>query len=56
MAVPVHDFAGRVAGAIGISGAVWRLSLQALQEKARLVREAAATLSQALGHRPPKAA
>ena len=50
-AVPVHDFAGRVAGAIGISGAVWRLSLQSLQDKARQVRDAAARLSAELGAR-----
>lgn len=48
-AVPVYDFAGRVAGAIGISGPVWRLSLQALQAKAQQVREAAKTLSAQLG-------
>lgn len=56
VAVPVHDFAGRVAGAIGISGAVWRLSLQSLQEKARQVREAAAALSAQLGYAEKKAA
>jgi DNA-binding IclR family transcriptional regulator len=50
VAVPVHDFAGRVAGAVGISGAVWRLSLQSLQEKARLVREGARRLSAELGY------
>jgi DNA-binding IclR family transcriptional regulator len=56
VAVPVHDFAGRVAGAVGISGAVWRLSLQSLQEKARLVREAARRLSAELGYEERKAA
>jgi IclR family acetate operon transcriptional repressor len=54
VAVPVHDFAGRVAGAVGISGAVWRLSLQSLQDKARQVREAARTLSAQLGHEERK--
>lgn len=49
VAVPVHDFAGRVAGAIGISGPIWRLSLQSLQEKAKQVRESAAELSAELG-------
>ena len=48
-AVPVHDFTGRVAGAIGISGPIWRLSLQALQEKAAEVKAAAAALSRELG-------
>ncbi len=50
VAVPVHDFAGRVAGAVGISGAVWRLSLQSLQDKVRQVREAARLVSAQLGH------
>jgi IclR family KDG regulon transcriptional repressor len=49
VAVPVLDFAGRIAGAIGISGAVWRLSLQSLQSKSDLVREAAKRLSAQLG-------
>jgi len=52
VAVPVRDFAGRVTGAIGISGPVWRLSLQALQEKSARVRAAAAELSSQLGARP----
>jgi DNA-binding IclR family transcriptional regulator len=56
VAVPVHDFAGRVAGALGISGAVWRLSLQSLQEKAKQVRDAAAALSAQLGHQEAKVA
>ncbi len=50
VAVPVHDFAGRVAGAVGISGAVWRLSLQSLQGKAKQVREAARLISVQLGY------
>ncbi len=50
VAVPVWDFAGRVAGAIGMSGPMWRLSLQALQEKSKYVREAAAALSAELGY------
>ena len=36
VAVPVKDFTGEVRVAIGISGAVWRLSLQALEEKSPL--------------------
>jgi len=50
VAVPVFDFAGRVAGAVGISGAVWRLSLQSLQAKADQVREAARLISSQLGY------
>jgi IclR family transcriptional regulator, KDG regulon repressor len=49
VAVPVYDFTGRAAGAIGISGPVWRLSIRALQEKAELVRKAATALSRELG-------
>jgi len=49
VAVPVRDFTGRVAGAIGMSGPMWRLSLQALQEKSKHVREAAVELSAELG-------
>lgn len=56
VAVPVRDFTGRVAGAIGISGAVWRLSLQSLQAKSQQVREAARVLSAELGYVPRKAA
>ena len=50
VAVPVHDFAGRVAGAIGISAPVWRLSLERFRAKAQDVRNAAADLSRQLGH------
>src|SRR5579859_4184538 len=52
VAVPVRDFTGQVAGAIGLSGPIWRLSIQALQEKAQQVREAAADLSRELGFDP----
>jgi DNA-binding IclR family transcriptional regulator len=55
VAVPVHDFAGRVAGAVGISGPVWRLSLQSLQDKAQQVRAAAGRISAQLGHDEKKA-
>jgi len=48
-AMPVHDFSGQVVGAIGISGPVWRLSMQALQTKARVLNEAAKRLSEAFG-------
>ena len=57
VAVPVRDFTGQVAGAIGISGPVWRLSIQALQKKTEVVKEAARRLSAELaataaGRRP----
>lgn len=54
VAVPVFDFAGRVVGAVGISGAVWRLSLQSLQGKAQQVREAARLISAQLGFHEKK--
>jgi DNA-binding IclR family transcriptional regulator len=56
VAVPVRDFAGRVAGAIGMSGPMWRLSLHALQDKSKYVRQAAAALSAELGYRPEREA
>jgi DNA-binding IclR family transcriptional regulator len=59
VAVPVHDLTGRVTAAIGVSGPIWRLSLQALAEKSRHVREAAMHLSQEFGfcaRRKPAAA
>lgn len=51
VAVPVRDFTGQVIGAIGISGPVWRLSIQALQSRAKLVQAAAARLSAEFGAR-----
>jgi DNA-binding IclR family transcriptional regulator len=48
-AMPVYDFSGQVIGAIGISGPVWRLSIQALQSKARNIGDAARKLSEAFG-------
>jgi IclR family KDG regulon transcriptional repressor len=50
VAVPVHDYAGRTAGALGISGPMWRLSLHALNDKAKIVRESATEMSAELGH------
>jgi IclR family transcriptional regulator, KDG regulon repressor len=55
VAVPVRDFSGEVRVAIGISGAVWRLSLQALEEKSRFVREAADRMSAQFGFVPGSA-
>jgi len=48
-AVPVRDFSGQVIGAIGVSGPVWRLSIEALQKRARVVRAAADRLSAEFG-------
>ena len=49
VAVPVRDFSGQVIGAIGVSGPVWRLSIEALQKRARIVRAAADRLSAEFG-------
>lgn len=49
VAVPVKDFTGQIIGALGISGPVWRLSIQALQSRARLVQSAADQLSAEFG-------
>lgn len=49
--VPVRDFTGQVIGAIGISGPIWRLSMQALQSRAITVQAAATRLSAEFGHR-----
>lgn len=48
-AIPVRDFKGQVIGAIGISGPVWRLSIQALQSRTKNVKEAADRLSAEFG-------
>ena len=53
IAVPVRDFTGAVVGAIGLSGPIWRLSMQALQARARIVQAAAERLSADYG-RPIK--
>ncbi|MCL4764880.1 MAG: IclR family transcriptional regulator [Hyphomicrobiaceae bacterium] len=50
VAVAVRNFSGQVVGAVGVSGPVWRLSLAALQDKARLVRERAVKLSSEFGY------
>jgi DNA-binding IclR family transcriptional regulator len=49
VAVPVYGFTGQVQGAIGVSGPIWRLSIQLLKEKSKLVRNAAASLSKEFG-------
>ena len=50
VAIAVRDFSGQVIGAIGISGPVWRLSVDALQKRARFVRTAAEALSTEFGY------
>jgi IclR family transcriptional regulator, KDG regulon repressor len=48
-AVPVRDFSGQVIGAIGVSGPVWRLSIDTLQKRARTVWVTADRLSAEFG-------
>ncbi|MGH6715058.1 MAG: IclR family transcriptional regulator [Bradyrhizobium sp.] len=50
IAVPVRDFTGQIIGAIGISGPIWRLSIQALQSRALVVQAAAKRLSSEFGY------
>jgi DNA-binding IclR family transcriptional regulator len=50
VALPVRDFSGQIMGAIGISGPVWRLSIETLQKRARLVEAAADRLSAEFGY------
>src|ERR1700722_3556315 len=49
VAVPVTDFTGKVIGAIGISGPIWRLSNHAIKSRTKIVQEAAARLSGEFG-------
>lgn len=52
IAAPVRDFRGRVIGAIGFSGPVWRVSLGDLSAYAELTKGLAAKLSRELGYQP----
>jgi IclR family KDG regulon transcriptional repressor len=49
IAVPAWDFTGRIVGAIGISGPIWRETQHALQTKAKIVQAAGTRLSAAFG-------
>src|SRR6202795_4780981 len=53
VAVPVKDFTGQIIGALGISGPVWRLSIQALQGRAKIVQAAADRVSTEFGAKSP---
>jgi len=56
VAAAVRDFTGQVIGALAMSGPAWRLSLQALQGRAALLRETADELSAQLGYRVQRSA
>lgn len=49
VAVPVYDYAGKVIGAIGISGPAGRMSLERIPQLATMVREIGESLSNRLG-------
>lgn len=53
VAAPVRDQTGRVVAAISVSAPAYRFSLEDLPGVARLVREAAATLSARMGYDKP---
>ena len=50
LAAPVRNFTGTVVAAIGISGPVWRVTLDRVARLTEFVRAASARLSHALGH------
>jgi DNA-binding IclR family transcriptional regulator len=51
LAAPVYDFRGQMIAAIGVSGPVWRISLQRLHQLAEQVKSAALDLSKELGYK-----
>jgi IclR family transcriptional regulator, KDG regulon repressor len=50
LATAVRDFTGQIMGAIGVSGAVWRLSMEALESLSPTVDAAATELSSGFGY------
>lgn len=52
MAATVRNFSGKVIGAIGFSGPVWRMSLTDMAEYTSVTRAIAAELSEQFGYRP----
>ncbi len=50
LAAPVRNFTGNVVAAIGISGPVWRVTLDRVAQLAEFVKAAGCQLSQELGH------
>jgi DNA-binding IclR family transcriptional regulator len=51
LAAPVYDFRGQMVAAIGVSGPVWRISLQRVHQLAEQVKNAAWDLSKELGYK-----
>lgn len=56
MAAPVRDFRGRVVGAVGFSGPVWRISFGAMADHIATTRQIAAEISDCFGFKPEAAA
>ncbi|MDG4647873.1 IclR family transcriptional regulator [Roseibacterium sp. SDUM158017] len=56
MAATVRDFSGKVVGAIGFSGPVWRMSLTDMAEYTSITRSIAAELSEQFGFRTEEVA
>ncbi|MCT8973513.1 IclR family transcriptional regulator [Microbaculum marinisediminis] len=56
MAATVRDFTGKVIGAIGFSGPVWRMSLTDMADYTSVTRSIAAELSEQFGFRPKEVA
>ena len=50
IAMPVRDFSGRVVGAMGLSGPIWRMTEEVRRKKAVLLEKAVRKLSHDLGH------
>jgi len=54
VAVPVRNFTSEVVAAVGISGPIWRVTLDRMAELADLMREAGSKLSRQLGSPAPQ--
>ncbi|QRF68703.1 IclR family transcriptional regulator [Ponticoccus alexandrii] len=50
VACPVRDFSGQVVGAVGVSGPIWRMTLQRMESITHSVRQTAVHLSKDLGY------
>lgn len=50
LAAPVRDFSGRCIGALGLSGPIWRITLQRLHELSGLIKASAEEVSRELGY------
>lgn len=55
IAAPIHDFAARTIGSVGISGPMWRIDLPSVGGLEAQVREVARVISAKLGHPEPVA-